>query len=131
MLVAACSPTSSIFSEMLELNAMREESKRGDLNYEQYDTAVGEFDAAKNSPVFYGRYGHKIATVESVTELQEGDDGVSTRSSFVPEFDPATVHPAMYGYVLLDRKPPVPAKDLPPLPNPKECKMAGNCLHIL
>ena len=116
---------------MLELNAMREESKRGDLNYEQYDTTVGEFDAAKNSPVFYGRYGHKIATVESVTELQEGDDGISTRSSFVPEFDPATVHPAMYGYVLLDRKPPVPAKDLPSLPNPKECKMAGNCLHIL
>lgn len=124
MLDAACSPTSSIFSEMLELNAMRDESRRGDFEDEglDYDSSVGEFDASKSSPVFYGRYGHKILTVDSVTETQDLEDGVSTRSSFVPEFDPATSHPALYGYVLLDRKPPAPAKDPPQLPNPKECK---------
>ena len=128
MLVAACSPSSSIFSEMLELNAMRDDSRRGETEdgHFECDTATGEFDIAKSSPIFYGRYGQKI-TVGSIADTQNGDDGLSTRSSFVPDFDPAVSHPALCGYVLLDRRPPAPVKDLPHLPNPKECKILNKC----
>lgn len=118
MYAAPCSPSSSIFSEMLELNAARVSSKRDYSEEEQL--SVGSYDAAKNSPVFFGRYGHKLS--ESVTEIREGDDGASTRSSMLPEFDPSIHHPATFGYVLLDRKPAPPKQESPPLPDPKECK---------
>lgn len=114
MYVAACSPTSSIFSEMLELNALRFTSKKEDFEGEMFDEK--SYDAAKCSPVFVGRYGHKLGDTD-----QEFDDGGSTRSSLLPDYDPATTHPATYGYVLLDKKPPV-TKEEPVLPNPRECE---------
>jgi hypothetical protein len=98
---------------MLELNALRCTSKREDYDYEMFNE--NSYDAAKSSPVFVGRYGHKLG------EIEDADDGGSTRSSLLPEFDPSTTHPATYGYVLLDRKPPV-TKEEPILPNPKKCK---------
>ncbi|KAK3734550.1 hypothetical protein QZH41_010399 [Actinostola sp. cb2023] len=116
MFVAACSPSSSIFSEMLELNAQRCASKREDYDNEIFD--VNNYNAAKSSPVFFGRYGHRLGETETVSD---GDDGSgSTRSSYLPDFDPATTHPATYGYVLLNKKPPV-NKELPVLPDPKQC----------
>ncbi|XP_068672681.1 IQ domain-containing protein K-like [Montipora foliosa] len=118
MYVAPCSPSSSIFSEMLELNATRISSKRGYSEEEQL--SVGSYDASKSSPVFFGRYGHKLS--ESAAEVHDGDDGASTRSSVVQEFDPAVNHPATFGYVLLDRKPAPSKQDSPPLPDPKECR---------
>ncbi|XP_031551687.1 IQ domain-containing protein K-like [Actinia tenebrosa] len=112
MYVAACSPTSSIFSEMLELNALRYSSKKEVFEGEMFDGK--SYDASKCSPVFVGRYGHKLGDAEDF------DDVGSTRSSLLPDYDPATTHPATYGYVLLDKKPPV-TKEEPILPNPKEC----------
>ena len=134
MYAAPCSPSSSIFSEMLELNAMRLSSKRDYSEEEQL--SVGSYDAAKSSPVFFGRYGHKLS--ESVAEVREVDDGASTRSSIFPEFDPSVNHPATFGYVLLDRKPAPPKQESPPSPDPKECKLRlskvlecrANCFHI-
>lgn len=120
MYVAACSPTSSIFSEMLELNALRY-SKKEEFEGEMFDEK--SYDAAKCSPVFVGRYGHKLG------DSEEFDDGGSTRSSLLPDYDPATTHPATYGYVLLDKKPPV-TKEEPVLPNPKECKLIS-CKHLI
>ncbi|XP_032233090.2 IQ domain-containing protein K [Nematostella vectensis] len=117
MYVPACSPSSSIFSEMLELNAQRYVSKRDDFDDEI--TREENYNAAKSSPVFVGRYGHKL-TDSSGDAVMDGDDGFSTRSSFLPDFDASTTHPAAYGYVLLDKKPPV-VKEATPLPNPKEC----------
>lgn len=116
MYAAPCSPSSSIFSEMLELNATRVSSKRDYSEEEQL--SIGSYDAAKSSPVFFGRYGHKLS--ESVAEIREGDDGASTRSSMFPEFDPSFSHPAAFGYVLLDRKPVPPKQESPPLPDPRE-----------
>lgn len=118
MYAAPCSPSSSIFSEMLELNATRVSSKRDYSEEEQL--SIGSYDAAKSSPVFFGRYGHKLS--ESVAEIREGDDGASTRSSMFPEFDPSFSHPAAFGYVLLDRKPVPPKQESPPLPDPRESK---------
>ena len=118
MYAAPCSPSSSIFSEMLELNATRVSSKRDYSEEEQL--SIGSYDAAKSSPVFFGRYGHKLS--ESVAEIREGDDGTSTRSSMFPEFDPSFSHPAAFGYVLLDRKPVPPKQESPPLPDPRESK---------
>ncbi|XP_074638130.1 IQ domain-containing protein K-like [Acropora palmata] len=117
MFAAPCSPSSSIFSEMLELNAARSSTKRG--NSEEEGLSVGSFDASKSSPVFFGRYGHKLS--ESAAEVHEGDDGASTRSSVFLEFDPSVNHPATFGHVLLDRKPAPPKQESPPLPHPKEC----------
>lgn len=118
MYAAPCSPSSSIFSEMLELNATRVSSKRDYSEEEQL--SIGSYDAAKSSPVFFGRYGHKLS--ESVAEIREGNDGASTRSSMFPEFDPSFSHPAAFGYVLLDRKPVPPKQESPPLPDPRESK---------
>ena len=118
MFAAPCSPSSSIFSEMLELNAARLSSKR-DYSEEE-GLSVGSFDASKSSPVFFGRYGHKLS--ESVAEVLESDDGASTKSSVFPEFDPSVNHPATFGHVLLDRKPAPPKQESPTLPHPKECK---------
>ena len=118
MFAAPCSPSSSIFSEMLELNAARSSTKRG--NSEEEGLSVGSFDASKSSPVFFGRYGHKLS--ESAAEVHEGDDDASTRSSVFLEFDPSVNHPATFGHVLLDRKPAPPKQESPPPPHPKECK---------
>ena len=123
MYMVACSPSSSIFSEMLELNAARSGSKKDEL---EDSMSVDNFDAAKMSPVFYGRYGQRIS--DSVCENREGDDGTSTRSSVLPEFDPSVMHPALYGYVLLDKKPTIP-REAPALPPPKECKLVAAVHH--
>ena len=120
MYPAPCSPSSSIFSEMLELHAARNSSKR-DYSEEEQLSIGSSYDAAKSSPVFLGRYGHKLS--DSVAEIREGEDGMSTRSSLYPEFDPAINHPATFGYVLLDRKPAPPKQESPPLPDPKECEL--------
>ena len=120
MYAAPCSPSSSIFSEMLELNAARNSSKR-DYSEEEQLSVGSSYDAAKSSPVFFGRYGHKLS--DSVAEIREGEDGTSTRSSMFPEFDSSINHPATFGYILLDRKPAAPPKqESPPLPDPKECE---------
>lgn len=119
MYAAPCSPSSSIFSEMLELNAARNSSKR-DYSEEEQLSVGSSYDAAKSSPVFFGRYGQKLS--DSVAEIREGEDGTSTRSSMFPEFDASINHPATFGYVLLDRKPVAPPKqESVPLPHPKEC----------
>lgn len=118
MYPAPCSPSSSIFSEMLELHAARNSSKR-DYSEEEQLSVGSSYDAAKSSPVFFGRYGHKLS--DSVAEIREGEDGMSTRSSLYPEFDPSINHPATFGYVLLDRKPAPRKQESPPLPDPKEC----------
>ena len=120
MYPAPCSPSSSIFSEMLELHAARNSSKR-DYSEEEQLSVGSSYDAAKSSPVFFGRYGHKVS--DSVAEIREGEDGMSTRSSLYPEFDPSINHPATFGYVLLDRKPAPPKQESPPLPDPKECEL--------
>lgn len=120
MYAAPCSPSSSIFSEMLELNAARNSSKR-DYSEEEQLSVGSSYDAAKSSPVFFGRYGQKLS--DSVAEIREGEDGTSTRSSMFPEFDASINHPATFGYVLLDRKPVAPPKqESVPLPHPKECE---------
>ena len=125
MYAVACSPSSSIFSEMLELNAMRNGSKKDEL---EDDMSMENYDAAKMTPVFYGRYGHRIS--ESVCENREGDDGMSTRSSVLADFDPSTTHPAVYGYVLLDKKPVFPKEEVAPLPPAKECKCVKTALNF-
>jgi len=103
---------------MLELHAARNSSKR-DYSEEEQLSVGSSYDAAKSSPVFFGRYGHKLS--DSVGEIREREDGASTRSSLYPEFDPSVNHPATFGYVLLDRKPAPPKQESPPLPDPKEC----------
>ena len=105
---------------MFELHATRNSSKRDYSENEQLSVG-SSYDAAKSSPVFFGRYGHKLS--DSVAEIREGEDGMSTRSSQYPEFDPSINHPATFGYVLLDRKPAPPKQESPPLPDPKECEL--------
>lgn len=110
---------------MLELNAQRCASKRDDYDDEIFD--LNNYNAAKSSPVFFGRYGHKLGETETIPD---GEDSLgSARSSYLPDFDPATTHPATFGYVLLDKKPPI-QKEEPVLPDPIQCKLLKT-IHVI
>lgn len=121
-----------MFSEMVENNASRVTDSHSGL-YEEIP--MDDFDPALLTPVFFGRFPRRINDTLDTDAVHLSSDS-QTHINFMKsgeksegmnsllEYDPAVVHPATFGYVLLDKKPVVQKekKHIKPLPDPKECE---------
>jgi len=95
------------------LTGVKEEEQPGYENEEA-------FDPAKVSPVFYGKHAVKTNDLKKVINLDETVAQKKDEHDASAELDVSVVHPATFGYTLLERKP-IFKKDSIELPNPKTC----------
>ena len=128
-------PDSLIFHDMLEINSDAQ-TKPQQNNYESI--SLDEFDASKLTPVFYGWFPRKITEVlntddkhmSSASAMKLNMEKENTeKSENVFKFDAAMVHPATFGYILLDKKP-VIEQNLEceiPIPDSLKCSPREYC----
>ena len=138
--MAAVSPCCSESSSSSE-NEMPEDHGSGHTNLDnnQYEEIpMDEYDASVLTPVFFGRFPRRIDEILHSDSVHMSSDSQmhlnlikSTQSleatDSLLEYDPAVIHPATFGYVLLDKKHVLQEEEeeeiLKPLPDPLKCKL--------
>ena len=142
-MAAVLSPADSlIFNEMSEINTDAPTKPQQEL-YE--NISLDTYDASKSTPVFYGWFPRRISEISgadndhlsSASQMQLNWSNMEKENSkkvdTIPEFDAALVHPATFGYVLLDKKP-VEEQEVEyktPIPDPLKCTPREYCeFHI-
>ena len=135
-------PNSLILDEMSEINTDTN-TKPQQNHYE--NISLGDYDASKQTPVFYGWFPRKISEIlctdnehiSSASQMQlncarmEKDN--EEKRSGISEFNAAVAHPATFGYILLDKKPVVEVKveDETPIPEALKCKPREYCEYYI
>ena len=124
---------SQIVNEMSGKNDEKEVYSPGKL-YE--NICLDDYDVSKFNPVYYGWFPRRISEIlrtdsahmSSASQLQlnwlEKEDEKPEKKDSAAEFDAAVVHPATFGYVLLEKRPVTEenVERVQPLPDPKTCK---------
>ena len=135
-------PNSLILDEMSEINTDTN-TKPQQNHYE--NISLDDYDASKQTPVFYGWFPRKISEIlctdnehiSSASQMQlncarmEKDN--EEKRSVISEFNAAVAHPAIFGYILLDKKPVVEVKveDEIPIPEALKCKPREYCEYYI
>ena len=137
-MAAVCRPDSLIFHEMSEINDDTQ-TKPQQNHYEC--VSLHDYDASKLTPVFYGWFPRKITEIlntdnehiSGASQIQLNwanmDKETTEKSDHASEFDTAIVHPATFGYILLDKKPVIEenVECEIPIPNPLKCSPTEYC----